>query len=193
MSSDDLHAAGPRLLVLTGVENSGKTTLARALAAQTNTPLIEEAARQHPDVLAGRVTPATLLELLEIFHCRVHQARTAQPKAPWIICDTGPMVLKIWAQVAFGSSACTALAALETVRIDQYVLCRTLKTWRPDPLRSLPDLHDRRALEKRYVEQLTDWATNTQRLDSTRGLLDLPHHLSIEQRIGRVLAQVLSK
>jgi hypothetical protein len=65
--------------------------------------------------------------------------------------------------------------------------------WRPDPLRSLPDLHDRRALEKNYVEQLKSWVTKNQRLGSTRGLLDLPHHLSIEQRMGRVLAQVLSK
>ena len=52
-------------VVVTGVENSGKTTFAKLLARELHWPMVEEHARRHQAVLNGEVNEDTFDQLHE--------------------------------------------------------------------------------------------------------------------------------
>lgn len=145
------------VVVLTGVENSGKTTLAAALAEKLGWPLVAEAARTDEAVLSGRPTAADLQRLLQS-QCDAIDSRTSS-----LLLDTGPLVLDLWSQAVFATPLEGVAAAMD--KVDLFILCRTLPDWEPDPLRTLPHLRDRQDLEARYVARLRA---------SGRPWLDLP-------------------
>ena len=137
----------PFCVVITGVENSGKTTLSKQLAQALGWPWIREAARYDAAVLENRVQPDDLQRLLQTF-------RHTAPPADQVLFDTGPIVLNLWAKMRLG----LALEGVEEAmaNIDLFLFCRTLPQWEPDPLRSLPRMEDRLALEQRYHDALVN-------------------------------------
>ena len=169
----------PKVLVLTGVENAGKTATAEALAAKTGWPLIPEFARTHPDVLGAAVTRSTLHALHALWQEAVTTLKT---DAPWIICDTGPLVLELWSEEVFGKGLGSADQAFEPSEgVALFVLCETLEHWHPDPLRNLPRHADRKALEEKYLERLQGLA-----IDGTSHI-QLPGTWALKSRVEHVL------
>ena len=67
--------------------------------------------------------------------------------------DTGPVVLDVWARALWNHT----LTGVDTVmaEVDLFLFCETLPDWEPDPLRSLPRLEDRLALQQTYADALT--------------------------------------
>lgn len=160
-------------VVVTGVENSGKTTFASLLAHNLGWQLVEEHARAHEAVLRGQVTEQTFDEL--------HKAQTdaaaeaARAGSCGVICDTGDLVLRMWSEHALGFNWHPLSPPWPSV--DLHILCPTLDVWEEDPLRSMPRLEDRLALEAHY-----------------RAHLAHRHHLiaegeTPEARVAHVLAQ----
>ena len=135
----------PLRVVITGVENAGKSTLTEHLAYALNWPRVEEAARHDEAVIAQRTTPADLQRLLD-------GIRSALDVPQDTLFDTGPIVLDLWARAVWNH----ALEGVEAARnhVDLFLLCDTLPDWEPDPLRSLPRWEDRQALEAQYVKAL---------------------------------------
>jgi nicotinamide riboside kinase len=139
-----------RRIVITGVENAGKSTLANELAKAMGWPCIPEAARHHADVLKNRIDLGTFDELHEIQTEAAAQA--AREGHGGVICDTGDLVLKVWSDVlGFSWHPLTP----PWPPVDLYILCPTLEMWEPDPLRTMPAYEDRVALEKVYREHLS--------------------------------------
>ena len=137
----------PPIVVLTGVENSGKSTLVEPLAHALGWGRIEEAARTDAAVVEGRVQAHDIARLFQQFRHRLAAAQNAA--LPGILCDTGPLVLDLWSQSVFETPLDGLQSAMEDV--DFFILCRTLPDWEPDPLRTLPEWEDRLRLEDRYV------------------------------------------
>ena len=135
----------PRRVIITGVENAGKSTLARHLSDALGWPLIPEAARSETAVKEGRTTPGDLQRLLDEFRSALNVQRDT-------LFDTGPIVLDLWARTVWNH----ALEGVEAAQnhVDLFLLCDTLPEWEPDPLRSLPRWEDRQALEAQYVQAL---------------------------------------
>ncbi len=120
------------IVILTGVENAGKTTLAQGLATALHWDLMPEAARSDRKVRDGTVNGEHLQHMLEGFSHRLSKLLTHAQNG--IVCDTGGLVLDIWARHAFGEE----LTGVKTVmqRADLHMLCHTLPDWEPDPLRT---------------------------------------------------------
>ena len=138
-----------RRIVITGVESSGKSTLARALARHLTWPYIPEAARTHPDVLHNTVTRETLDDLHHRQMAAVRDAVLAGHVG--CICVTGELVLQIWAaQIGIH----WVPHPYERLVAERYLLCPALPDWEPDPLRNLPEYRDRVALEQLYRARL---------------------------------------
>ena len=137
----------PFRVVITGVENSGKTTLSAHLSKALGWPWVQEAARFDPAVLESRVQPNDLQRLLETF-------RAVIPPTDRVLFDTGPIVLNEWAKTRHG----LVLDGVEEAmaEVDLFLFCRTLSYWEPDPLRSLPEMEDRLALEQQYHHTLVN-------------------------------------
>ena len=142
---------GRFIVVLTGVENAGKTTLGEALAHHLEWPLIEEAARTDAAMVDGRTKWDDLRRLQHQFIQQLSDIARSTP-APGIICDTGGLVLDIWAQTVFGQGLEATDEALSMASL--HLLVHTLPEWEPDPLRTLPALEDRLELQGQYRTRL---------------------------------------
>lgn len=147
-----------RILVTTGPESSGKTTLATQLSAGLRAPLVTEASREYltdlylrkPD---ARYDQQDLLEIARMQHAREQQALQAQPQ--WLVCDTDLLVIVIWSEVRFGNCEPALLQMFEealTTGKRTYLLCDPGIPWQPDPLRENPQ--DREWLFGLYQHRL---------------------------------------
>jgi nicotinamide riboside kinase len=115
-----------RRISLTGPESAGKSTLAAQLAAHYGTVFVPEYARHY---LAQNGASYTLADLEAI----ANQA-TGQ-----LFCDTDLLVIKIWAENAFGTYPGWVLDELARPRYALTLLLAPDLPWAPDPLREHPD------------------------------------------------------
>lgn len=130
-------------ILITGPECSGKTSMAAALAAILKAPVVLEQAREY----LSPQRPYTLVHLDEI--CQLQRcAEEATFDAEWLICDTGPFVLNIWAVEKFGRSTPTIDSYAQNAVYHKILLCKPDFDWEEDPLRENP--LDRMRLFNRY-------------------------------------------
>ena len=138
-----------RRVVVTGVECSGKTTLSRELASALEWAWVPEHARTHQDVLNGNVSEETF----DALHAsQTSAASAARQTHSGVVCDTGDLVLRMWSEAVLDFS--WHPLSPPDPRVDLYILCPTLHQWEEDPLRTLPKVEDRLALEEKYRAHL---------------------------------------
>jgi len=122
---------------VTGPESAGKSTLAAQLAAHYGTSFVPEYARHYLEENGARYT---LADLEAIAHGQLAAEDAAARQATGLlICDTDLLVLKIWAENAFGTCPAWVLAGLEKPRYALTLLLAPDLPWAPDPLREHPD------------------------------------------------------
>jgi len=167
----------PLKIVLTGVENSGKSTLSTVLAKSLNWPLISELCRGNEDVIDGSDDLATL-EALHLLQGKTVNAILSDGTARGVICDTGGLVLEIWSEYKYKTGIKNIFQSQHEV--DLYILCETLPVWEEDPMRFLPEYSDRVNHEKIFLKKLKE--------------RNLPYfHLevaSVEDRLKKVITEI---
>jgi len=126
-----------RRISLTGPESAGKSTLAAQLAAHYGTSFVPEYARQY---LEENGASYTLADLVAIAHGQLAAEDAAASQASALLfCDTDLLVVKIWAENAFGTCPAWILAELARPRYALTLLLAPDLPWTPDPLREHPD------------------------------------------------------
>ncbi len=181
----------PRLIITTGPESSGKTTLANELSSALRAPLVSEVSRdylnacyqQQPDY---QYQQDDLLQIAKLQHAAEQQLLAS--KNELLVCDTDLLVIIVWSQVKYGTVDPWIVEAFQnSLRHTQrhYLLCDHDIAWQYDPLRENP--HDRHVLAERYRANLRDFGcrsigisgTPAQRLAASRQWLTdtagLPH------------------
>ena len=142
-----------RRISLTGPESAGKSTLAAQLAAHYGTVCVPEYARQYLEAHGARYA---LPDLEAIAHGQLAAEDAAAGQARRLLfCDTDLLVLKIWAENAFGTCPAWVLAALEKPRYALTLLLAPDLPWAPDPLREHPDPAQRWHFYGLYRQELT--------------------------------------
>ncbi|NML67372.1 ATP-binding protein [Hymenobacter sp. RP-2-7] len=121
---------------LTGPESAGKSTLAAQLAAHYRAAWVPEYARAY---LEARGAAYTLPDLEAIALGQLAAENAAAATAGLLFCDTDLLVIKIWAEHAFGACPPWVLAALRQSRYALTLLLAPDLPWAPDPLREHPD------------------------------------------------------
>jgi NadR type nicotinamide-nucleotide adenylyltransferase len=138
---------------LTGPESAGKSTLAAQLAAHYGTSWAPEYARQY---LEENGAGYTLADLEAIAHGQLAAEDAAAGQASGLLfCDTDLLVVKIWAENAFGTCPAWVLAALAKPRYALTLLLAPDLPWAPDPLREHPDPAQRWHFYALYRQELT--------------------------------------
>ena len=137
-------------IVITGVENSGKSTLIKPLAEKFNWPFILELSRDNKEVLNNEETFETLLSLHKLEETRVQELMSTT-QAQGIFCDTAGLVLDLWSEAVFGKKVTTEQS---TTHIDLYLLCETVELWEDDPIRLIPNYKERVEKNKEFRVRL---------------------------------------
>ena len=135
-------------VTLTGVENSGKSTLAMQLAKELGWPLVTEKCRDNEAVINGEETTDTLIDI----HIEQEKAvkEFAESGVRSVICDTGRVELEIWSEEKFGEE----IECKEFIPTDLFIYCKTLPRWQADPLRLMPHYMDRTMHELKFDAKL---------------------------------------
>ena len=137
-------------IAITGPESSGKTTLARALAAHFGVPWVPEFAREY---LEGLDRPYVEDDLLRIAEGQLEaEQRIASGRPAMLVCDTDLLVVRIWSQEKFGRVDPRLEELVDGTEYHRTLLCRPDLPWEPDPLRENP--HDRDRLFGLYEQEL---------------------------------------
>ena len=145
------------IVVITGPESCGKTTLARQLADRWETLLVKEAAR---DYLQGKDSyqKSDLLKIAKLQYAMEQESIASSPEK--LVCDTDLLVILVWSEVKYGSCDPWICETFEKCLNQKpftrhYVLCDPKIPWQPDRLRENP--HNRDELFAFYLKKLTDY------------------------------------
>lgn len=131
---------------------TGKTTLARQLAAHYNTLWVPEYARFY---LMQLERPYTSEDVLEIAKGQLHwENELAKLTQSLLICDTDLIVIKIWLKFKYNLENEWVEAQLKSKLYDLHFLCGIDLPWQDDPLRENPNLQDREILYDLYKAEL---------------------------------------
>lgn len=140
-----------RIIVITGPESTGKTTLAADLAIYFGGYWIPEYAREYVSSLKQAYTYEDVENIAR------HQLGVLDDprlgKYAWIFLDTDLIILKVWFQEVYNRVPDWLEMAISERKVDGYLLCATDLPWLPDPVRENPG-HRREILFRRYQEEL---------------------------------------
>ncbi len=97
----------PKLICLIGAESTGKTTLAQALAAHFNCPWVPEYLREFCESRRRTPTPSEQSLILEtqVIHESAALANAQIATAPFVFCDTAPLLTAIYSEFVFGDQS----------------------------------------------------------------------------------------
>jgi HTH-type transcriptional repressor of NAD biosynthesis genes len=131
--------SGPKRIVLSGTESTGKTQLAQRLAAHFGEPWSAEYAREFWDAHGGIAAG----DLDAIGRGQVANEEAAAARARRVVfCDTDLITCVLWNDLLFPGHcpAWVRAAADERARgVALYLLCDADVPWAPDPQRCFPD------------------------------------------------------
>ena len=162
------------LISITGPESTGKSSLAKSLAAHYGTHWVPECSREY---LAELGRPYVYEDIARIAREQLRQERALSEKAErYLFCDTDPLVCKIWSRFKYGKSDPWIDEAAENHRYDLYLLCNIDLPWIEDPLREHP--HSRKELFDLYIYELKELGVRFE-VVSGQGRQRLYHAISI--------------
>lgn len=141
-----------QVVVLTGPESAGKSSLSRALAERFNAPLVSEFVREFIQQAQRDTCYADISNIAEQQWQQELTARALQP--PLLLLDTHLLSNILWSETLFQQSP----AWLETALLSQkYDLIALLSPegmpWQADGQRCQPDLGER----LKFHSRLNDW------------------------------------
>ncbi|WP_375415838.1 AAA family ATPase [uncultured Hymenobacter sp.] len=127
-----------RRISITGPESTGKSTLAAQLAAHFGAAFVPEYAREY---LAAHGPAYALPDLEEIARGQLREEEMAAARGHGLLfCDTDLLVIKVWAEHAFGRCPAWIVEELRRPRYALTLLPDVDLPWQPDPLREHPHL-----------------------------------------------------
>jgi len=140
-------------IAITGVESTGKTTLALELKAFFQAESVPEYARKYLTELRKTYTQEDLLSIAE-GQILAQKQNTVTAKASIVIYDTELTVIKIWYESLYGNLPAYIAEAYSKQDFDLYLLPYPDLVWQEDALREHSDEEARLRLFALYEAEL---------------------------------------
>jgi NadR type nicotinamide-nucleotide adenylyltransferase len=125
-------------VVIIGPESTGKSTLARQLAAHFGTEYADEYAREYLENLGRAYTQEDML-LIARGQLLLEDKTIAAAQNGIVFLDTDLHVVKVWSESKFGTCDEEILKQIATRHYDLYILTHIDMPWQEDPLREHPE------------------------------------------------------
>ncbi|WP_133639304.1 AAA family ATPase [Sphingobacterium paludis] len=124
-------------IAVVGPESTGKSTVAKFLAAHFNTVCVPEYARYYCEGLDRQYT---LQDEVNMYHGQraLEDASHALVQNDFMICDTTILTVKIWCDHLFGGTPKEVTDEIQRRKYDFYLLMDIDLPWEDDPLRDFP-------------------------------------------------------
>ena len=144
----------PKIIVITGAESTGKSTLTEALANHFNVPFIPEIAREYVEHLREKYN---YHDVENIAGKQVEQLNLLKnSNHPFIFVDTWLIITKIWFEVVFNKTPDWFNSEIEKNRIDLFLVCDTDLPWVSDSVRENGG-EQRLILHNKYIETINKY------------------------------------
>jgi nicotinamide riboside kinase len=144
----------PKIIVITGAESTGKSTLTEALAKYFDSPYIPEIAREYVEKLDGgyNYNDVETIARMQVEHFREIQ----HTNTPYIFIDTWLLNTKVWFEEVFEKSPDWLLPEILAIKVDLYLICDIDLPWIYDPVRENGG-EKREFLQNRYIENIKEF------------------------------------
>lgn len=140
-----------KIIVVTGPESTGKTTLTKDLAKHYNTSYIPEYAREYIENLQR---PYEYADLEIIAKRQVQDLKDSVEKANgYLFLDTFLIITKVWFDIVYDECPDWIIEEIENCKVDLFLVCDTTLPWEPDNVRENGG-EMREILFERYINEL---------------------------------------
>ena len=175
-----------KVIVLTGPESAGKSSLCSALATRFNAPVVHEYVREYIEQQQRDTCYADVDPIAREQWRREQAARALQP--PLLLLDTHLLSNLQWSLTLFGQSPPWLEQKLAAQRYDAvFLLSPDGLPWQADGMRCQPDLADRQT----FHADLEHWLVqHRQPLVSLNGNWEARYQ-QLEQAIAGILLDIL--
>ncbi|WP_289053847.1 ATP-binding protein [Carboxylicivirga marina] len=145
-----MHNKQPKIIVLTGPESTGKSTLSKELSIFYNADLVSEYAREYIESIDR---PYLLKDVNVIAKQQVNGYKKALLSIkPMVVFDTFLIITKIWYREVFGFVPEWIDDAIVRADVDLHLLCYPDTEWIEDSVRE--NKHKRMYLFEQYKNEL---------------------------------------
>lgn len=141
----------PKIIVLTGAESTGKSTLAEKLAKSLGVPFVPEIARDYIEKLNRKYTYEDVEEIAKIQVRQLEEMKKSDSQ--FLILDTWLIITKIWFEIVFNRKPGWLDDIIRGTKIDLFLVCDIDIPWIPDPVRENGG-EKRVALHNKYIETI---------------------------------------
>jgi len=147
----------PKIIVITGAESTGKTTLTERLSNHFSSPYIPEIAREYVENLHRKYT---ISDVEIIAKMQIEQFnKIINTSAPYIFIDTWLIVTQIWFDFVFNKTPEWLINEIEKTKIDLFLICDIDLPWIYDPVRENGG-KNREILQKKYIDTIENYKFN---------------------------------
>ncbi len=154
---NNLIKNSPKIVVITGAESTGKSTLTEQLANYFNVPFIPEIARSYIETLNRKYEYSDVENIAKL---QIEQfIKYRDSDTPYIFLDTWLIVTKIWFEVVFGKEPEWLVDEIQKTNIDLFLVCNIDLPWIPDPVRENGGKM-REILHSKYLETISEFNFN---------------------------------
>lgn len=144
----------PKIIVITGAESTGKSTLTETLSTHFNVPFIPEIAREYVENLQRKYIYEDVAIIARKQIEQLNQLKNSN--SPYVFVDTWLIVSKIWFDLVFKKEPDWLQAEIEKTKIDLFLVCDIDLPWIADPVRENGGAK-RKMLHQKYIETISGY------------------------------------
>ena len=145
------------MIVITGAESTGKSTLTEALAHYFKVPFVPEYARSYIENL-NREYNYNDVEIIARKQVEIFNS-VKKSNSEFVFIDTWLIITKIWFEEVFNKIPSWIEHEIINTKINLFLVCDTDLPWIPDPVRENGG-ENRLKLQKKYIEQIEHYNFN---------------------------------
>lgn len=142
----------PKIIVITGAESTGKSTLTERLASHFEVPFVPEIAREYVEGLNRKYNYTDVENIAKTQIAQFNKISNSD--ASYIFIDTWLIVTKIWFEFVYNKIPDWLIKEIEKTKIDLFLVCDIDLPWVYDPVRENGG-ENRKILQNKYIENIT--------------------------------------